>query len=279
MSKDNSIPVLDSSNKVISRTTPARARILVKKSKASIFNSDPFMIKLNDPETKEKVMSNEFFDFFAYFREERPIFVQNVGNTLISFGFKTAYGQEDSVMLPNTPKPLCLTDYVSFDRLKESIDLRKMLNREPKVLKLLSKDEFMAYYQNLADMNDTTLEEELSAGRRAHQGIVDRSKLYPTTTESLQRTAPPTPAFKNELVEVEAQPSPKIVGLCARVSVDLEDKDKMSKADLMERLAAISDLTEADLDYIQSRAHYKEVKKWAAGKLEALVAARAKAAR
>jgi hypothetical protein len=224
------------------------------------------MIKLNDPETKEKVMSSEFFDFFAYFREERPIFAQNVGNTLISFGFKTSYGQEDSIMLPNTPKPLCLTDYVSFDRLKESIDLRKMLNREPKVLKLLSKEEFMAYYQNLADMNGTTIEEELAAGRRAHQGIVDRSKLYPTTTESLQRTAPPTPAFKDERVEVEEQPSPKVVGLCARVSVDLEDKDKMAEGDLMERFAALSNLTEADLDYIQSKAHYKKIKKWAAGK-------------
>jgi len=276
MAKANSIPVLDSSEKFISKTTSAKARILIKKGKASIFSIDPFIIKLMDRETKEKAMSHSFFDFFAYFKEERPIFAQNIGNTILSFGFKTSYGQEDSIMVPNTPKPFCLTDYVSFDRLKESIDLRKMLNREPRVLKLLTKEEFLAYYENLAEINGTSVDEELDAGRKAHLGIVDRSKLYPTTTESMKKTAPPTAQFADEKVEVDPQPSPKVVGLCARVGVDLEDSEKMAESDLMERLAALPELTEADFDYIQSKGHYKKVKKWASNRLEKLVVSKKK---
>jgi len=266
MAKATSIPVLDNSDRVISKTTSAKARILVKKGKASIFSVDPFMIKMMDNITKENVMEG-YFDFFEYFKSERPIFAQNVSNTVISFGFKTNSGQEFPVQIPNTPKPFCFTDYVSFEMLKESLDLRKMVNKEPKVIKLLSKEDFLKYYQNMADANGTTIDEELAKGRRSHAGIVDRNKLYDMPKE----TPKVMPQMAENKVEVEEQPSPKIIGLCSRVSAELEENERMPEEDFVERVMALPDLTEADLDYLQSKGHYKKIKSWAASKLEKLV--------
>ena len=271
MAKANSIPVLDNTNRVISKTTSAKARILVKNNKASIFSTDPFMIKLMD-QSKEIVMSRGFFDFSEFFKEEHPVFVQNISNTVLSFGFKTSSGQEFPIPIPNTPKPVCLTDYVSFDMLKDSIDFRKMVNRIPKVLKILSKEEFLKYYQNMADMNGTSLEEELDKGHLAHAGITNRDKLYNTTTESAKTTSQVAAMMmQTEKVVVEEQPSPRVVGMCSKVSADLEDKDCMPESDFVERLVSLADLTEADLDYLQSHGRYKKVKTWAAKQLEALV--------
>jgi len=43
---DKNIPVLDSQNKFLSYTSSAKSRILIKEGRASIFNRDPFMLKL-----------------------------------------------------------------------------------------------------------------------------------------------------------------------------------------------------------------------------------------
>lgn len=273
MANANSIPVLDSTNKVISKTTSAKARILIKKNKASIFSKDPFMIKLLDSNQKESVMFKGFFDFSEYFKEEKSIYVQNVSNTLVSMEFKTAGGTISSITIPNTPKPFCITDYVSFDQLKASFDLRRLVNREPRALRLMSKEEYVKYYECMAEMNETSLEEELDKARIAHAGIVDRNKLYPTSPKDKTptKTTSPVPVEK---VEVEEQPSPQVVGLCARVSNEVDEDERMGESDFLERLMSLPELREVDLDYLQGHGNYKKVKTWAAKKLESLSASK-----
>ena len=87
---EKNIPVLDCFNVFISYTNPAKARILIKKDKAIVFNKDPFILKLkgeSDDEmlkkssTDQGMFGNSITNFTKYFAQEREVYVQNMGST------------------------------------------------------------------------------------------------------------------------------------------------------------------------------------------------------
>ena len=119
----------------------------------------------------------------------------------------------------------------------------------------------------MADINGTSLDEELSKGRKAHSGIVDKSRMYAQPKETPKSIQEMKNAAEQDTT-VEEQPSPRVIGLCAKVGQDVDAQDRLSEDDFIERIMSFDNLNDADYDYIQSKGFYKKVKSWAATQLE-----------
>ena len=89
-------------------------------------------------------------NWMRFFSEEKEIWIQNLSRTQLSMQFETAPGAVAGVLVPIGMDPMCLTNEVPWDAVKKSLDFRKFLNRVPKILKVMTTDEAMAYYEKKA---------------------------------------------------------------------------------------------------------------------------------
>lgn len=260
MSSGKTVSVLDSKNKFLSFTHPAKARKLVREGKYTVFNNDPFIIKMAG--NGRQTMENAFINFTDFFREERDVWVQNVSGTKqISMEFVTVNGQAIPYLLPRGRKPQNLSQRVPFTAIKNSMTLRDLLNRRPRVIKLLTVEEATEFYQKRANANNTTLDSELEASFTIQRNLQD--KKADTVDETPERR---TIVEQAKLVEeVGEQIHPRVVGMCQESRPDPEKKAKRLKAeDFTEELSEMEGiLTQDDLAYVSSHAAYKTVRAWA----------------
>ena len=93
-------------------------------------------------------------NWFKFFQDERELWLQNISATQISMQFEIAPGHVAGVLAPIGMDPICITNEVPFDAVKKSLDFRKILNRVPSVMKLLTTEQAHAYYnQKAASLN------------------------------------------------------------------------------------------------------------------------------
>lgn len=270
MSNDVLIPVLDKNNRFISSTNPAKARILIKKGKALVFNKNPFMIKLLEGERyteMEKITQrkNHYNNFTKYFSEEREVFIQNVGGTQISLQFKNGQSEEH-LTIPNTRKPYNLTSHLPFDAIKYSTDFRKILMRRPQVLVLVEEDDFLKYYETLAESKGTSIEEEIDEAEHIMYNLMARVK-DPSILSSKQ-----TKSYEDALENLEKpkELNPRITGLCAMATPDMKD-ERISEFDFVEELKALGpDLSMDDWTFVQANGIYNKVRNLASQAIEEL---------
>jgi len=265
---EKNIPVLDTNNVFLSYTNPAKARILIKKGKAYAFNLDPFIIKMKgegEIQMSQGMIGNSVTNFTKYFSEEREVYVQNLGSTQISLSFTSGVGDTVHVVIPKSRKPLNLTQMAPFESIKKSMDFRKIINRRPPVLRLMDESEYLAYYENLAKQNRTTVEEELNFSLEHQYNLMNKPVI---SSEVLKREMEQKFEDKIEELEKPAELHPKIVGLCAMADKE-QGESRLSANDFMEDLEALSsELTLDDWEFISTKGVYKVVKNYAAKKLD-----------
>ena len=205
-------------------------------------------------------------NFTEYFREERDVYIQNKSNTQVSLQFETSPGRIDSVLIPRDKKPLNLTQMVPFKAIKESVDLRKMVNRTPPVLVLLTEEDFNAYYENLAAQAGTSAQAAIADAHKTQRDLQDKrifTNPDPRTRKTLDEEADER---KDEPADPQDKVTARIVGICNSVGEDIPEKDRISANDMLEEIKDLDQgqaLTRADLEYLQGHGHYKAVKNWA----------------
>lgn len=205
-------------------------------------------------------------NFTEYFREERDVYVQNKSNTQVSLQFETSPGRIDSVLIPRDKKPLNLTQMVPFKAIKESVDLRKMVNRTPPVLVLLSEAEFLAYYENLAAQAGVPAEAVIAEAHKTQRDLQDKRIFTNPDPRSRKTLDEEAEERKDEPADPQDKVTARIVGLCNSVGDDIPEKDRMSANDMLEEIKDLDQgqaLTRADLEYLQGHGYYKAVKNWA----------------
>ena len=271
------IPVLNLENKLLSYTSPAKARILIKNGKALVFNKDPFIIQLKGEgdlemssrrtEMKNGMLGGSIANFTKYFAEEREVYVQNMGSTQISLQFPVGPGDFAYVIIPRTRKPFNLTQHVPFDAIKRGIDFRKIINRRPPILRLIEEEEFIEYYENLATRNNTSFSEELSKAQDLQNTLMEKPKV---ASDSAQREMEEKLEERKEELEKPAELHPKVVGLCAQADKE-QGTNRLSAGDFLEEIEAMEDEFQIDdWEFISTKGVYKTVKNYAAKKLDAL---------
>lgn len=261
----DTVPVVDSDGEPLSKTHPARARKLLDKGKASVLSTDPFVIKLARNQ-EDKMATPVITNFTEYFRTERDVYVQNKSNTQVSMQFEVSPGRIESVLIPRDKKPLNLTQIVPFHALKASVDLRKMINRTPPALKLLTEQEYEDYFKTVAEQAKKTPEEVIMEAQQFQRDLQDK-KVF---TEPSQRGRKTLDELADERKDEPADPqdkvSARIVGLCSQVGDDVEEKHRLPASSILDEVKDLDQgtpLTRADLEYLQGHGYYKSVKNWA----------------
>lgn len=259
-------------NSFKSYTHPARARKLLKEGKAEVFSNDPFTIRLKGE--KGKIMTamktTTMTNFTEFFRgEERDIYVMNLSNTQVQFDVEVSPGRTVPILIPRTRNPYNLTQHVPFQALKNCVDIRKLVNRRPPVLRLLTYEEYMEYYEIQAKRFNSTPEEEIEKALEVQAGLLTKT-AYTAPEDERAKTVE---ALRAELEKdpeamAEAQPLPKIIGLCNAVGPDIEKDKKMSANDLLIELELLEpEMKAIDFDYVASHGFYTLVKRWATQKI------------
>lgn len=206
-------------------------------------------------------------NFTEYFKIERDVYVQNVSNTQVSLQFETFPGRIEGVLLPKSKRPLNLTQLVPFSAIKSSIDVRKMVNRRPPALVLMSEEEYLAFYDNLAKKRGSTAEDEIDVATQDQADIQGKRKFTNPTPSPRTTIEEEAEARKNDPADPDEKVTARVVGLCANVGDDVDEKDRLGAKEMLEELQEM-DLTTADLEYVQGHGYYKSVKNFAIKELE-----------
>src|SRR5271166_3356217 len=92
----------------------------------------------------------QVINFTNFFAKERDIYVSNCSNCQVSVQFDVGPGHTESYLFVNTKDPVNLTQKIPFHAIKSSMDFRRMLNRVPAALHLLTDEEYEAFYNKSA---------------------------------------------------------------------------------------------------------------------------------
>lgn len=250
-----------------SYTHPANARKLLHDGLAKVISKTPFTIQIvggaNPKEGSNMIKQRKpITNFTDYFKEEKDVYVQNIGSTQISLEFKDASDNVIAVLIPKNRKPLNLTQHVAFSILKNSTDLRKMVNRRPPLLNLLNEDEFLGYYESLAQRNKTSVDDEIESALEEQSGLMNKTKYEAPPEEKPKKIEELRKEAEANMTEDEMV-TPAIVGMCNKA--DKDAPNRLKAGDFIEELSYMDDkLTSADLEYISLHGAYSTVKKWAA---------------
>jgi len=275
--KNQTIPVLSIGRCFLSNTTPAKARMLLRSGKVSVFQQNPFILIMNgelgDEGNMAKVKTiqqkNRMFvrNFTSYFSEEKEVYVQNLGSTNISLEIKTM-GDPIYISIARSRKPMNLTQYAPFDLIKNSVDFRKLVNRNPPILRLMDEEEYVEYYENMAKDNKVSLDEAMRQGQDIHDVLMGKKRL---PESELKREMDQKLAQKEEALLKHKEPHARVVGLCAQADKDNASDQRISASDMKEELETLSsELTAEDWEFVAAKGVYKTVKDFALSRLDEL---------
>ena len=274
----HSVKVLGASKEFVSWTHPARARALLAKGRAFILSTKPFVIGLkgrvlegaNPEKEKTMVTKRKYTSFTDLFKIETDIWVQNISKTQISLNFMTATGISTGICIPRSRKPFNLSQWVSWDAIKGSNDLKIIINRRPAKLLVLTDKEAQAVFKSMADANSTSMEDEMDRAFEEQSMLLNH--IVPETAESVEADRE-LEAMKRQAAGLEQEPdlddpqdivTPKVIGLIEQTGDDVPQAERMRVGDLKEELELLADdFTTADFEYIRLHAP-KSIKKWAA---------------
>lgn len=218
-------------------------------------------------------------NFTKFFAEERDILVQNISNCNVVVQFDVGNGHVEPFTFNNTKDPVNLTQFIPFTAIKGSMDFRKMLNRTPPALQLLTKEEHDRYFENLksklglksVDEAFNLAEERRNAymERRPLPDAPDPIKLHEVVEDDQLGRKVVKPL---ESVSVAEEINPRVLNLCLQVHPQVPEPQKMTAQQFLTEVDTIDGLTLTDWAYIQDNGTYKTVKNFAKKKLAELAA-------
>lgn len=287
--KDPEVIVLDSERRFLEYTHPAIARKLLKDGQAIVYSKSPFAIQLNKSVTNpNRVKRNEeimghIINFTDFFKEEKDIYVQNVSNCQVSVSFEVAPGRSESYLFTNSKDPVNLTRFIPFHAIKSSMDLRRMLNRVPPALQLLTETEHDAYYSKSARDQGLKSADEAMAKAEARRMAVQNHQPLPDAPDPIKihevvedgqrlgekKLVKSTAASVSEADEI----NPRVLNLCLQVHPSIPDQQKMTAQQMLAELDTMDSLAMLDWEYLQSHGYYKSVRNLARKKVAELASA------
>jgi|GEM_PF-4228186 len=203
-------------------------------------------------------------NFTEYFREEREVFVQNTSQGQVALQFEIAPGRIEPLILPRGKDPINLSQRVPFLAIKNSMDLRRLVNRRPPALTLLSEEEFIAYYDSKAKEAGITTADAMDEAERKQFALQNRQAEPAAPRKTLEQLADER---KAEPQSPEERLTARVAGLCASVGDDVDEKDRIPAREMLDELKGLN-LTTADLEYLLGHGYYKTIKQFAQKQLE-----------
>ena len=282
MSSDpsNTVTVLDASEAFLNNCHPARARLLVKEGKAAWKNGDPPTIQLKRmvaPEQR-KLPTMPITNWTKFFEKEGDIYVQNISTSQVSLEFETSPGHSEGFLLKATRNPVNITQHIPFNAVKGSPAFRKMLNRRPPVLQILSEEEFVEYYERKAGAwGVKSAEEAIDKAEQERLGLVHKTAyttddkpqpIHEVLSDGRSLSDPKKEVRAFDSVSSDEVINSRVLHLCTQVHSDIKDSEKMKANEMLSELETVeSELKIDDYEYLRSHGYWKSVKNWAKARL------------
>lgn len=211
-------------------------------------------------------------NFTSYFKEEKDIYLQNVSNGQVSLQF----GRGDDAMsftMIRKRDPINLTNHIPFKKIAESTDFRKMLSRNPPILKIMTEAEYQEYYSVKSKVDKISVDEAIARAESTRSGYKEAAVAPPKTTAP----ADDDTAAKTAAVEEQEIINPRVIHLIHQAtSKEIPEAERTSPTQLLQDLKDLEgELKFDDLEYIQAHVATKTIKTWAMGRQKEITASKA----
>ncbi len=262
------VVVLDQIGQIISKTKPAMARKLLKNKEAEIVFADPFVIKLTKSANMQQFGGNKMglpVNIHGLLSKgEQPLYLQNVSGGIVSIEFRYE-NQIIPFRLANVREPICITDAIPWNVIKNDYKFRELLNREnvgkEKWVTIMTQDEYTAYLERRSQILNRSKEELITRSKTAHSELNDKPDVSTTTEDRKENLINEVKDKDILLADIEII-NPKILGTCQRLHPESDSKiDPIDALDMFESMA--DGFTENDFNYIISHSYNDIIKKWA----------------
>lgn len=265
--KDKTVIVTDKDWAFLKNTRPGKARILVKKGEASFVTKKPPMIQLNktvstDGGTK-MITINDYFK-----NSDGDVFIQNISGGIVSLTFYHTDGRVEPFTLPNDRRPICLTNRIPIEMVQRSTDIRRLIQRRPPAIKLLTAEEYSKAVELISKESGKTIEQVVDDAEdkltKAQTKIATQESIKEDEKETVDTDVMESKAPRINDIDipgvVEDEVDPKVLQIIAASSP--ESGNRADATFTIEQLALMN-LKETDFEYIIGNASWKKVIAWA----------------
>lgn len=245
--------------------------------------------------------NGDILNWTEFWREERDIYVQNLQPSNFVIEFRLPNGNYTSISIPASPDPVNLTSMVSFQDLKQSVDVRKAFNarnRETgqRYLRIMEEEEYRAFFEQRARAMNITAEEaerRAEAARNAYYQQVEPGPAPKPIHRVVEQGSGPAGAThfgeaqrvaSNEFVTEEEAIRDRVRILMYNVQQDVQDEQKRAAGDgtaintanirpaskILAELQTLGRLNEDELEHVRAKGYWPSVKRWATVELQRL---------
>jgi len=197
-------------------------------------------------------------NFTDLFKEEKDIYIQNLANGQVSLQF--GRGEETlSFLLTRKRDPIVLTNHVPFKLIVASTDFRRILNRHPAIVRLLTEEEYNAYYKVKAKQEKITPDVAIAKAESERLGA-KTAILTPKAVVGDDEEDKDT----EEKVNAEEAINGRVIHLCHQASNNIPVTERMKPNDLLEAFKDLqNEFKMDDYEYILANTGNKSIHTWA----------------
>lgn len=203
-------------------------------------------------------------NFTKFFTTEADVYVANCSSCQVVVQFDLGGGQTTSFTFAPNRDPVNLTQHVPFNAIKNSVDFRKILNRVPAVVTLLTEEEYLGYYQTQAKSKGLASIDkaiDLAEHRRSNRSVLPDAPSPINLAQEEETQAAP--------VQLEDAINSRILNLCLQVHPSVPDPQKMTAQQMLSELESMDSLKRDDYEYVVAHGLYKTVINYAKKKMSA----------
>lgn len=249
----NTVLVVNDTNQIVSKTNPAVARKLLAKKEAAVVSKNPFIIHLFKASSLEipEELKMETRNIMELAKSDQPIYLQNLtGDGQISMGMRTPYNELKKLRIPNSAKPVCITNEFSADEIRNFTDLKKMINAG------------IVRVMNQADYDDFL---KKGTHPKVNAKKIKETPLAPTVAPN-DETNPEDQNAIQKAMAMSGQTASRnvrarIIGVCDRL--DKKSDNSLEPIEALEQFEGLVPLHDDEYIYIMSNCNGNGIiKKW-----------------
>lgn len=224
--------------------------------------------------------SKTIVNWTSYFSSEKDVYVQNVSQGQVSLSFEVSPGNTQGVLVPRGRDPVNLTQHIPWSAIRASADFRKMLNRRPPALSLMTEEEYHDYYKKKAvQAGHGDLATAIDEAEMKRSGVQNKTAIIPGPVNQPihevlsdgQRMGEKKEVRSAEMIGEDETIHPRVLNLCQQVSTQIPEAERMKAGVLLDELQTLEgELKFDDYEYIRSHSTYRTVKNWAMAKAATL---------
>lgn len=259
---DKEVLVTDLDWKFLPPTHDRKALNLIADGKAKLLQKDPLLLQLNRKLDKKEIKM-PYKSINEYFESNKDVYIQNISAGVVSLSFYHRDGRVEPFTLPNDRRPICLTDHIPVELIIGSTDVRRLVQRRPPAIRLLTREEYEEMLGIIARETGKPEEQVISEVTEKLSKAQTKTAEIPVPAEEEVKIEPHREMTSSDIDipgMVDDKVDPKVMQTMASSAPDAANR--LSSNEVIEQLSLMN-LTMNDLEYITGNSSLRPVIAWA----------------